>query len=106
MHCGKGTDKNDQRRVADLQQNAFDKKVLFVDVLNRSVGILFVFNVCESNGEGFSAKLLVSEVQQKRMPNTRMAPYSVSDVAMTTPKPVTETNPTTSVPEATPAMPG
>lgn len=62
----KGQIKNDQRRVADLQQNTFDKKVLFVDVLNRSVGILFVFNVCESNGEGFSAKLLVSEVQQKK----------------------------------------
>ena len=61
-----GQIKNNQCGIADLQQNAFDKKVLFVDVLNRSVGVFLVFDVRKSNGEGLGAKLLITQIEKKK----------------------------------------
>ena len=43
---------DDQSRIADLQQDAFNEELLFVDIFNRSVGVFLVFDVRKSNGEG------------------------------------------------------
>lgn len=65
---------DDQSRIADLQQDAFNEELLFVDIFNRSVGVFLVFDVRKSNGEGLGAKFLITQIEKKRMPITRMAP--------------------------------